>query len=192
MSMRTHGNAAGASTDPTAIPILIDPREQRMVGTAYHPHPHGTPFDVPYVSHIVGNLWTGGCETGLQLPGEIMHVVNVAPWWQYTAKHSLSSYLQCALHDDEEQAMHQVPALARWVRTCMADGPVLVHCQAGLNRSALVAASALVLAGHSAPDAVSLLRTQRCNPPDYIVRSAVLCNPSFERWLLDDVAQHLV
>lgn len=172
------------AADPTAIPIHIDPRAQRMVGTAYHPHPHGTPFDVPYVSHIVGNLWTGGCEKGLRLPANIVHVVNVAPWYQYTAKHSLHSYLQCFMHDSEEQAMHQVPALARWVRACTDDGPTLVHCQAGLNRSALVAACALVLAGHRATDAIALLRHQRSD--------AVLCNPAFEQWLLDDVAQHLV
>mgnify|MGYP001561544085 FL=1 len=55
-------------------------------------------------------------------------------------------------------------------------GPTLVHCQAGLNRSGLVAANALRLRGMPASEAIALLRRQRS--------PAVLCNSAFEEWLL--------
>jgi protein-tyrosine phosphatase len=52
---------------------------------------------------------------------------------------------------------------------------VLVHCQAGLNRSGVVVARALMADGMSAVEAVSLIRERRS--------PACLCNPAFERWL---------
>jgi len=61
------------------------------------------------------------------------------------------------------------------VNACREDGPTLVHCQAGLNRSSLVAARALVLGGMTADDAIALIREKRS--------PACLCNPAFERWL---------
>jgi Dual specificity phosphatase, catalytic domain len=174
------------NADPTAISMERDPRQQRFRGTAYHPEPHGTPFDVPYVSHIAGNLWTGGCASGLVLPAEIEHVVNVAPWWAYSSGgRALRSYLQVQLHDSLDQALDQVGPVARWARACCADAPTLIHCQAGLNRSALVAACVLVLQGHSAQAAVARLRAARS--------PAVLCNPAFEAWLLaPGLMQHLL
>jgi protein-tyrosine phosphatase len=52
-----------------------------------------------------------------------------------------------------------------------------VHCQAGLNRSGLITARALMLRGMSATDAIQLLRKRR-DP-------AVLCNAVFANWLVD-------
>jgi protein-tyrosine phosphatase len=40
-------------------------------------------------------------------------------------------------------------------------GPTLVHCQAGLNRSGLVAAFTLMRMGFTAQDAIDLLRNSR-------------------------------
>ena len=68
------------STDPTRIDISFDPRERRMRGYARHGN---TPFDVPFVSQITDNLWTGGCEDGLVLPANIAHVVSLYPWETY-------------------------------------------------------------------------------------------------------------
>jgi protein-tyrosine phosphatase len=51
----------------------------------------------------------------------------------------------------------------------------LVHCQAGLNRSGVVVAYALMLNGMSAAEAIARIRERRS--------PAVLCNPQFERWL---------
>lgn len=160
--------------DPTAIELSTDPRELRMRGTARH---GDTPFDVPFISEIAENLWQGGCETGLVLPENILHVVSLYPWEQYTLQHDIRSVLSVVMYDSEGQGFGQVDSIARWVNACRADGPTLVHCQAGLNRSSLVAARALTLEGHLAPAAAIKLIRERRSP-------ACLCNPSFEEWLL--------
>lgn len=163
------------SFDPTAIPIDFDPREQRMRGIAYHGR---TPFDVPYISHIVDNLWTGGCADDLQLPGHIKHVISLYPWEQYAVGHELDSYLAVKMYDTAEGEPDEdlVNRIADWVIECMQDGQTLVHCQAGLNRSALIATTALVRSGNFDVDwAINLLRDRRS--------PAVLCNPTFEAWL---------
>jgi protein-tyrosine phosphatase len=162
------------TADPTAFPIQFDPREQRMRGTAIHGN---TPFDVPFVSKITDNLWQGGCENGLVLPSEVVHVVSLYPWEAYKVCHELQSHLSVRLYDDlAGPDREQMMALARWINVCRKTGVTLVHCQAGLNRSGLLAGLALVLEGRSPIDAVALLRSTRS--------PAVLCNPVFEDWLL--------
>jgi protein-tyrosine phosphatase len=158
--------------DPTKIDIRFDPTEQRMRGIARHGN---TPFDVPFISNIKGNLWQGGCETGLILPEFIEHVVSLYPWEQYTIKHQPKSLLFFWMYDSTDQAFDEVDRIADWVQQCVEDGPTLVHCQAGLNRSSLIAASVL-MGGMCAEDAIALVREQRS--------PACLCNPSFEEWLL--------
>ena len=161
-------------TDPTRIEIETDPTQHRMVGTAFHGN---TPFDVPFISHITGNLWQGGCAVGMILPEEIQHVISLYPWEQYTVEHEIRSVLSVALYDSEDQAFDQVDAIARWVVSCMNDAPTLVHCQAGLNRSSLIAARALTIGGYAnAERAISLIREKRS--------PACLCNKAFERWLM--------
>jgi protein-tyrosine phosphatase len=159
--------------DPTWIPMHVDPREQRMRGIATHGR---TPFDVPFVSHIIDNLWQGGCQDGLVLPKNIEHLISLYPWEAYTVTHELKSSLTVRMHDATDQSFAQVGDIAQWVRTCMIDGPTLVHCQAGLNRSSLVAATALTLDGlFDGPRAIALLRERRS--------PACLCNPAFEQWV---------
>lgn len=162
------------STDHTAFPIEFDPREQRMRGTAIHGN---TPFDVPYISEVTDNLWQGGCTNGLMLPPHIDHLVSLYPWERYTRRHELKSNLSVRLYDSVDGFdPDQFVALAQWVNVCRRSGPVLVHCQAGLNRSGLVAGLALVLDGMAPSEAVALLREKRS--------PAVLCNPVFAAWLL--------
>lgn len=160
--------------DPTRIALNLDPREQRMDGIAVHGN---TPFNVPYVSEITDNLWTGGCTNGLVLPDVIAHLVSLYPWEQYTVQHDVRSALSVVMYDSEDQGFAQVDAIAAWVNVCRKDGPTLVHCQAGLNRSGLVAARALMLGGMTGAEAVALLREKRS--------PAVLCNKSFETWLVE-------
>lgn len=161
------------SEDPTKIDIRFDPREQRMNGIAHHGH---TPFDVPFISEINETLWVGGCTDGLILPETIDHVVSLYPWEQYSPSRDLKSMLSVRMYDSLDQSTEQVKAIAAWVNACRAEGPTLVHCQAGLNRSNLVAATALILDGMAPADAIALLREKRS--------PAVLCNPAFEQHLL--------
>lgn len=169
--------AGAVSIDPTRIDLAADPRTLRFSGIAYHGN---TPFDVPYISQITETLYTGGCMDGLVLPEAIVHLISLYPWEAYRSTHNVRSALSVRMYDSEEQAFDQVPHIARWVNACRADGPTLVHYQAGLNRSGLVAATALMLDGMSAADAIALLREKRS--------PAVLCNRAFERWLLAEAS----
>jgi len=159
--------------DPTAFEIDFDPLVQRMSGVAIHGN---VPFDVPFISELDDNLWQGGCEYGLILPTHIQHLLSLYPWEKYTIEHEMLSEKYVEMYDSESQAFDQVIELAREVNENRKTGPVLVHCQAGLNRSSLVAATALVLDGVPARDAVAQIRDRRS--------PACLCNPSFENWLL--------
>ena len=159
-------------SDPTAIQIDFDPTVKRMKGATAH---GGLSFDVPFVSEIGFNLWQGGCEQGLQLPKFIRHLVSLYPWERYTVKHELDSVLVVRMYDSVDQTFDQVEELARWVNVCRATGAVLVHCQAGLNRSSLVAARALMLGGKTADDAIRIVRERRS--------PACLCNRAFEAYL---------
>lgn len=159
--------------DPTWIDIQFDPREQRMSGFAYHGN---TPFDVPFISRIQGNLWQGGCKNGLVLPNHIKHVVSLYPWERYKVKHDLDSFVEVKLYDSAYLPnVAQLTALADWINVCVATAPTLVHCQAGLNRSGLLAGLALVRSGMDGADAINLLRDSRS--------PAVLCNQTFADWL---------
>lgn len=160
--------------DPTAFDIRFDPHTQRMSGIAVHGN---TPFDVPFISEITDNLYVGGCEDRLILPSNIQHVVSLYPWEQYRIKHQIKSSTSIWMFDAEGDVdVKLIAGIARWVRTCVSDGPTLVHCQAGLNRSNLVAARFLMMQGRSAEEAIALLREKRS--------PAVLCNESFESALL--------
>lgn len=70
-------------------------------------------------------------------------------------------------------------AHAHWI----SGGRVLVRCQAGVNRSGLVTALVLMLAGYEAQDAISLIRERRSR--------LALCNEDFERWLVEEAADHI-
>ncbi|MGZ8578851.1 MAG: protein-tyrosine phosphatase family protein, partial [Actinomycetota bacterium] len=71
-------------------------------------------------------------------------------------------YVQWAIKDGpvpDEASLHAVCALIRaWLE---AGRSVFVHCDAGMNRSALVVAAVLVTSGMAPDDAVSLVRSKR-------------------------------
>lgn len=137
---------------------------------------HGdTPFSVDLISHVEGNLWTGGCIGGVSLGDDFRYVVSVYPWEKYeigpgTERFETELYDSSTIPDAD-----RLYALARRVNRYRAEGKTLVHCQAGLNRSALVAGLALVLAGRTGAEAIALMREKRSE--------AVLCNSTFENWL---------
>jgi protein-tyrosine phosphatase len=138
---------------------------------------------VPFISQVTDTLWVGGCQSGLILPPHIKHIVSLYQWEQYRLHAYVESALTVKMYDSLDGPDHeQVVAIARWVNLCQRTGPTLVHCQAGLNRSNLVAATSLMLLGTSAEAAIALLRAARS--------PAVLCNPTFSAWLGDLDVSH--
>lgn len=159
--------------DHTAIKLRLDPRHRRISGSTTHGR---LDFDAPYISHIEGNLWMGGCTNGLVLPKHIKHHVSLYPWENYTVRHHLDSSMAVKMYDDHSGVnVDHVLAIANWVNQCVAQSDTLVNCQAGLNRSGLIAATSLVLRGWDPGDAISWLRERRSH--------AVLCNKTFERFI---------
>ena len=160
-------------SDPTKIELLTDPLTQHMSGYTNHGNHY---FDVPFISQIEGNLWQGGCETGLVLPEFIEHLVSLYPWEQYTVKHHLKSTHTFRMYDGYDVDGVIIDAAANLINALIQDGVTLVHCQAGLNRSSFVAARALMLQGMSGKEAIKLIRANRS--------PVCLCNVTFEQWLL--------
>lgn len=138
-------------------------------------------FKAPLISHIEGNLYVGGCIDGVALPDDFRHVVSLYKWERYalgpdTVLHEYEMYDAGSMPDP-----NLVAGIARDVVRYVGEGKTLVHCQAGLNRSNLIAALALVYgaldpAGMKPADAIALLREKRS--------PVVLCNRTFENWLL--------
>lgn len=161
------------SVDPTRVDLAVDPLERRMRGVAIHGN---TPFDVPYISQIEGNLWTGGCASGLVLPDFFEHVVSLYPWESYSVENFLLTYAEFAAYDSADGPPDRIDMIVSLVADCVEDGPTLVHCQAGLNRSALVASLVLVRLGRTPIEAVQLVRERRS--------PACLCNETFLSYVL--------
>lgn len=160
--------------DHTKIKIVTDPMTKRMVGRTLH---GGYDFDVPYMSEVVPGLWQGGCENGLVLPTHINFLVSLYPWERYTINHKMRGELYIRMYDDPNQATDQVETIARQVNEWRkaGKGNVLVHCQAGLNRSSLIIVRALMLDGMTADEAIELVRKKRS--------WACLSNKGFETYL---------
>lgn len=169
--------------DYTRIDIDMDPFRKRMKGHTTHKNMF---FDVPYMTLVdqeidpeegtsISELWVGGCTTGLVLPEGISNVVSLYPWEEYTVEHDLNSSLTVMMYDSDKQfiSVEKIISIAEWVNAALKDGPTLVHCQAGLNRSGMIVAASLVLRGWDAESAISHLRAVRSD--------ACLCNPLFER-----------
>ena len=137
---------------------------------------HGdVPSGIPLFSHIEGNLWMGGCPVR-SVPEEFKYILSLYPWEPYTLAEfqiRTEARLQDVLTIPDEEQLY---TLARCVNAYKRQGVTLVHCQAGLNRSGVISALALIEEGMKAVDAISLLRTKRS--------PAVLCNQTFEKWLL--------
>lgn len=133
-------------------------------------------FSMPLISHIHGNLFVGGCIDGVKLPGEFRHVVSLYTGQRYELGRN-TDRIEIEMYDVEEMPdFGELYEIAAKVNDYCAEGQTLVHCQAGLNRSNLVAGLALILAGMVPADAIALLRTRRS--------PVVLCNKTFEQWLL--------
>lgn len=153
--------------------LLADLTTHHIEGIAREGH---TPFSCPLITPITDNLWQGGCRNGVNLQGYFKHIVSLYPWERYNPGGELDSFVEVRLYDGPTVPnVNQLVTLARWINICKAHGRTLVHCQAGLNRSGLLAGYSLVLEGMDGGDAIALMREKRS--------PAVLCNKTFEHWL---------
>lgn len=158
--------------------IRADWESHHIEGYAAAAYEAGKPahFSAPLISHIEGNLYVGGCIDGVRLGDDFKHVVSLYKWERYalsegTQLHEYEMYDAADMPDTG-----QLESIAADVIGYLQEGKTLVHCQAGLNRSNLVAALALIRMGLFAAEAIDLLRSKRS--------PVVLCNQTFEAWLL--------
>lgn len=132
-------------------------------------------FSVPLFSQIDGNLWSGGCPRDIA-PAHFKFIFCLYKWEPYRI-HDHQVFMTLTMFDHGTVPDRTLlNALADMVNLARATGPTLVHCQAGLNRSGLVTALALIRGGMEPEAAIAKVREQRCD--------AVLCNSAFESWLL--------
>lgn len=126
-------------------------------------------------SHIEGNLWVGGNPV-ISAPAQFTFVYDLLGRGDYGLQPHQQRVV-IPMQDVERMPGNDASVLwlGREVVKACALGVTLVHCNAGLNRSGLIAALALMLQGRSADAAIELLR-QRRSPE-------VLHNKTFERWL---------
>ena len=153
--------------------VTVDWRNRRMSGHARVAMEKGLPsyFDVPMITHVEGNLWQGGCEQGLKLDDDFVRVVSLYQWERYDLGPN-TERIEFQMYDSHDGVdWDDLEKASDLVVEGLAKGKTLVHCQAGLNRSGLVAGRALMKMGHTAQEAIDLLRKTRS--------PLVLCNQTF-------------
>lgn len=144
--------------------------------------PDGRYINIPLISNIADNLYVGG-HLNVDLGDFFSHIFSLYQWEKYThgpdtvtvAREMYDSRTNPIDVETVEELSDQI------VEALDAGGNVLVHCQAGINRSNLVAARVLMKKwGYSAESAIALLRHKRS--------PLVLANYTFEQYLrsLDD------
>ena len=153
-----------------------DPRYRQMNTTVSYGTYSGN-VNAPWISEIAPNLWQGGVLPGLILPDIISFHLSLFRHQCYEVHHTLRDTLTVTMADSVDEDLGGVAELANWVNVRRAQGPVLVQCQGGLNRSGLIVGTALVSAG-DVPDgaaAIDLIRERRSH--------AALMNPAFEAYV---------
>ena len=140
-------------------------------------------FSAPYVSHIKDNLYLGGVGfniiIGPPAPDNIKHVVSLYPACSFDVGPNVTYHHHPMSDDHSGVDTNTIIQLSDLVLERLDDGPTLVHCQVGVNRSGLVSAYSLMRRYNmKAIDAIALLREQR--------HRCVLSNNTFYKWLLDN------
>lgn len=142
----------------------------------------GERLHVPLISHITENLYVGGHSDRADLGDFFTHVFSLYVWGKTYATHEDTVHDSVTIYDSPSADTSVVDELVEKVVDALtAGGNVLVHCQAGINRSNLVAALALrKWKGLTSAQAIDMLREKRS--------SLILANRAFENYLrsLDD------
>lgn len=138
----------------------------------------GERLHVPLVSHIVDNLYVGGHSDRADLGDFFSHVFSLYVWGRPYVTHESTKHASVKMFDSPTEDTSLVEDLVEQVVEALEEGGnVLVHCQAGINRSNLTAA--LVLRkwkGLTSAEAIAMLREKRS--------PLVLANRGFEDYLL--------
>lgn len=128
----------------------------------------------PY-DHIVGNLYVGGITDDTS---QFQYIFCCTPDKTYYGNSKQVIHL-VTFHDTERNLPPEwfIDDVVERVVICCQKGPTFVHCSAGLNRSGLIAALALVKTGSYTPaEAIKLLREKRS--------TEMLSNKLFEQRIL--------
>lgn len=158
-----------AKTRGWIAPHGADPFNHTVDGSAIH----GGYFQMDAITHVKDNLWHGGFIENLDLNGHFDTIVSMYPWERYDFKGETYAFEMYDGFEVDEKTLNDAVEVAA---TELDNGKrVLVHCQAGLNRSSLVVVRLLMREGMSADDAIKMLREKRS--------PQVLCNLTFERYL---------
>ena len=131
------------------------------------------------VSHIKDNLYVGGCVGGTDVADFFSHIFSLYMWERYVFDESKTEFHEFEMYDSRNGlSIEMVERVSDLVADALRDGGnVLIHCQAGITRSNLVASVALMKRyGMSAREAVSLLEDRRS--------SLVLSNQAFRDYAL--------
>lgn len=151
--------------------------------------PDGRYIDIPLVSHVVDNLYVGGYDLRADLGDFFSHIFSLYKWESYKNTGNLDPdtvHMEWTMYDghgeilamDKNENPVDLGEIVYQILSALSKGGnVLIHCQAGINRSNLL--SALVLRawkGMTSAEAIALLREKRSE--------LVLANKTFERYLL--------
>lgn len=140
-------------------------------------------FEADLITHTYthdsgGELWQGGCIDGVSLESEgFDQIISLYPREKYkVGQHT--EVVEIRAYDSPTQDPTVFISVAKMAADLVEQGKkVLVHCQAGLNRSGVVTALTLCNLGFDSADAVELMREKRS--------PLVLCNEAFESWVLE-------
>lgn len=132
-------------------------------------------LDCPLITPVIDNLWQGGCFNGVRLPDGFDFVLSLYPWEKYALPTGCVRN-EVEMYDSLDQSTEQALELAGdVVKLLDHDKTVLIHCQAGLNRSGLITAAVLCLRGMDPDSAINLMRGNRS--------PLVLSNETFETFI---------
>ncbi len=132
-------------------------------------------------SHIYENLWLGSHPSASGVGHKDFHVIFV-----FDGRPSYPIFIGQTVIVHPFDDIGRIPPNLPFYLNGLADmavklseepGKVLLHCSAGINRSALVMGLVLMRKGFSARDAINLMREKRS--------SMILMNKVFEKYLLD-------
>ena len=136
-------------------------------------------FESALFTQITPGIWMGGTPSDMPdgtLPSLFRSVVNLYPEVKYTWDQSKVKMLSVVMQDALGQVdTEKLELIVGWMEE--AERPMLVHCQAGINRSGLVLGQYLINLLWTPQQAIDIMRKQRS--------PAVLCNPTFEQYLLN-------